>query len=559
MTNAARTAAFLLSILTFATAGSLHAGVDADHSHLEELFADYLEWRQRDQVTEVSESGSRFGDPALKRRQDELAELRARFDRIDTTDWPVPMRVDHLAVRAQLDGAAFRHRVARPWSRDPGFWVDPLRRLAFTELPDGDRLPRELAAVGAWLALARQQLTEAAGEYADFALHNLARHDGVGHGHPYRETPPAGVIGWYGDLLERARERQPELVGPIEAALEEIREFEAWLRQARPTMSAQAGVGGAAFDWYLRHVKLMPYTADEVLVLAERELDRLRAMLALERTRNNDLPALSLPDSRDQYRERVQRTDRRIRDFIRRTGFVTIPEFVPDDFDEMGYNVPWIVRPGGPNYWEQVQYRDPSPDHWHAVIPGHRFDSMLAARIEHPIRRHIADPGRVEGWAMYLEEVPLQLGFYDDRPRVRELIYNFGIFRAVRTIGDIHLQRNRWNANEAAEFWKRHTPFLDDDVARVDAEIYLRRPPGYGISYTVGAFQLQELLADRGEQLGDDFELGRFHDWLMTAGRLPIALLRWELTGRSDEADALRQRAPLETVVEFEVEAPDLR
>jgi uncharacterized protein (DUF885 family) len=143
----------------------------------------------------------------------------------------------------------------------------------------------------------------------------------------------------------------------------------------------------------------------------------------------------------------------------------------------------------------------------------------------------------------------VQLGFYDPRPRVRELIYNFGIFRAARTIGDVRLQRNEMTASEAAAFWKRYTPFLDDDVARVDAEIYLRRPPGYGISYTIGAFQLHELLADRRAQLGDDFDLGAFHDWLMGAGRLPISLLRWELTGLDDEIDRLWPHRPLDELL----------
>lgn len=543
-------ARILLAALVAAAVPSAVAQAPTGHDRLAALFVEFVEWREGTARDDLPTAVERFDANAITGRFDALGSLRRRFDALEPENWTVPQRVDYLAVRAQFDRAEFRHRVSRPWARDPGFWVDPLLRLAFTELPDDGELERQLGAVGEWLALARHRLDDAAGQYADFALHNLARHDGVGHGHPYRETPPAGVIGWYEDLLARAREFQPSLVGSVEGALGEIRAFEDWLREARADMSAPAGVGPAAFDWYLRHVKLMPHTADEVVALAERELDRLRAFLALERIRNRHLPELTLPGDGTAYRERVRRVDRAVRDFIRDTAFITIPEYVPDDFEAMGYNVPWIERPGGPNYWERIQYRNPAPDHWHAVIPGHRFDALLAARIEHPIRRHISDAGRVEGWAMYLEEVPVQLGFYDDRPRVRELIYNFGIFRAVRTIGDIELQHNRMDADEVAAFWMATTPYLDRDVARVDAEIYLRRPPGYGISYTVGAFQLQELLADRKRQLGDAFELGRFHDWLMNAGRLPVALLRWELTGLDDEVSELWPHVPLDRIVD---------
>ena len=59
-------------------------------------------------------------------------------------------------------------------------------------------------------------------------------------------------------------------------------------------------------------------------------------------------------------------------------------------------------------------------------------------------------------------------------------------------------------------------------MARVDAEIYLRRPPGYGVGYTIGALQMQRLLADLKRQHGADFNLRQFHDQLMAAGRLQL-------------------------------------
>jgi uncharacterized protein (DUF885 family) len=88
-------------------------------------------------------------------------------------------------------------------------------------------------------------------------------------------------------------------------------------------------------------------------------------------------------------------------------------------------------------------------------------------------------------------------------------------------------------------------PYLDADVARVDAEIYLRRPPGYGLGYMTGMVQMQALLADRKRQLGAEFNLQAFHDTLMRSGRLPISLLRWEMTGLDDEVADLWRREPL--------------
>ena len=139
----------------------------------------------------------------------------------------------------------------------------------------------------------------------------------------------------------------------------------------------------------------------------------------------------------------------------------------------------------------------------------------------------------------------MNAGLLDDQPRVRELIYLFGIFRAARMPADVWLQLNEMTADEVAEFWMANVPWLDLDVARVDAEIYLRRPPGYGLGYTTGMLQMQALLAERKRQLGEDFDLRQFHDALMQAGRLPLSLLHWEMTGNDDAVADLWRREPI--------------
>ena len=258
-------------------------------------------------------------------------------------------------------------------------------------------------------------------------------------------------------------------------------------------MTADAGVGKAHFDWYLRQVKLMPYTSDEVVTLGQRELDRLWSLYALERHRNRALPELVISDSAEEYHARIERTDQHIRAFLEEQNILTIPDFI----GELDTNAPWIVRPNGPNFWEQVQFRDPHPDHLHAVIPGHRFDRLLAQNVDHPIRSRMFSGARAEGWAVYLEEAMLHAGMFEDLPRVRELIYIFGIFRAARVPADVWLQLNRMSVAQVVDYWLERVPYLDRDVARVDAEIYLRRPPGYGLGYTIGMLQMQHLLAEQ--------------------------------------------------------------
>jgi uncharacterized protein (DUF885 family) len=106
----------------------------------------------------------------------------------------------------------------------------------------------------------------------------------------------------------------------------------------------------------------------------------------------------------------------------------------------------------------------------------------------------------------------------------------------------VWLQTGQRGVRDVVDYWLARVPYLDEDVARVDAEIYLRRPPGYGIGYTIGTLQMQRLLADVKRQKGDDFNLQEFHDTLMQSGRLPLSLLRWEMTGLDDEVSRFWER-----------------
>jgi len=548
-------------LLYLLLAGTALAGNEAipkgkgSYADLQQLFDEFLEFRAADrglmQIISWDVQGraiapvSDYSPASIEAQKNRMQQFQARIADMNVAAWERSQQVDYLAVRSRLDQFDFILHLGRPWNRDPGLYVDQMLRVTFFELPlEGDRLEEfqgRIRAIPVWVQQAQLHLSDVAADYADLAIYALSHPDGVGHGHPFRSSPPAGVLGWYADLEQRASQQQPELLADIQAAHAAVRQFDAWLKEKRPSWTAQAGSGEAAFDWYLKSVKLMPWTSAELVVLGERELDRLWANYALERNRNRDLPELQPASSAEDYAARIADTDRRIRQFLEDEDFITIPA----DVGELDTNVPWMVRPGGRNFWEEVQFRNPSPDHLHAVIPGHRFDAVMAERNTHPIRSRISSGARGEGWATYLEEAALNSGLFDDQPRVRELIQIFGIFRAARVPADVWLQTRQMNVQQVLDYWLERVPYLDINVARVDAEIYLRRPPGYGIGYTVGALQMQRLLADRKRQLGDDFNLRQFHDDFIAAGRLPLSLIRWEMTGLDDEVSEFWQRQPM--------------
>jgi hypothetical protein len=543
---------FILGILAllFASSTLQAQAPDADYDRLVALHEELREYMLPGFTAGVvMDSGARIGDvyadDLMTQKLAGLGAFEAKLAALPIETWSRAGQVDYLAVKSILNGYRFNLEVLRPWKRDPGFYLDPLMAVAFTEVTGSEediaKLRARLRQVPPLLASAQGNLTEVAGDFADLALHNLENSDGVNHYHPYRPVPPAGIIGWYDDLLARSTAARPDLVADVVAARDAVVGFRDWLRAGRAHMTAPGGVGAERYDWYIRHVRMIPLTAAEMLTLAEREHERMTAALALLRHRNRGEPALTLSQSAAEQAGKVAATDEAVRRFLTEQDIVTIPDFV----GELGSNTPYIERPGGPNFWEQIQFRDPIPDHLHAVIPGHRFDAVLAERDTRPIRSSYSDGGRAEGWATYLEEALMLAGATSDRPRADEFMQLFGIFRAARVPADIAMQQNRWTVAEAVNSMRARTPWLDEDVARVDAEIYLRRPPGYGIAYTIGKLQMDALLADRASQLGEAFSLREFHDAFLAAGRLPIALVRYEMTGAGEEVALFWKTPPV--------------
>ena len=530
-----------LAVATVVLLASVACGLSSgagDYQALVDLNDEFLEFRRPAMTNGLPD----YRNETIESQRAGLESFAQRLQAIDPTSWPVSQQVDYLLVRAQINRLDFDHRARRRWSRDPGLYVDTVQRLAFQEFPlEGEKLAEletQLGGVPAFLAQAEDNLTDGAGELTMLALRNLVTADGVGHGHPYREVPPAGTIAWYEDLGEQLEKHHSELAPKAKEAQAAVEGFHHWLKANQGRMTAPSGVGRENYDWYLKYVAMMPFTWDDVNRIGDRELHRSWTFLELERNKNRNLPPLEPAKSAEDYAQRIREADEHIRKFIVDMGIITIPDYV----GEFGSNVPWIVREGGKrNFWEEVQYRDPRPDHVHAVIPGHRFDGLVRSHDDRPIRGTHRDRGRSEGWGFYLEEMMLQAGLLDERPRTRELFYIFQIARAVRNRAEALMHTNDFTVQEAVDYMVDNTPFMDEDVARVDAEIYLKTP-GSGIAYQMGKLQVDELMMDRAIQLGDKFNLKEFHDAFMAAGTIPISLIRWEMTGYDDEVKDLFEK-----------------
>ena len=100
------------------------------------------------------------------------------------------------------------------------------------------------------------------------------------------------------------------------------------------------------------------------------------------------------------------------------------------------------------------------------------------------------------------------------------------------------MHANEWTIEEAAEFASEWTPrgWMPEDSETVWGEqhFYLQQPY-YSASYLMGKYEIEQLMAERAQQLGDDYTLKGFMDEMEASGLIPMTLIRWEMTGEIDE------------------------
>jgi hypothetical protein len=344
-------------------------------------------------------------------------------------------------------------------------------------------------------------------------------------------------------LSERLANGSPDLVPLVDRAKESVSEFKTWLEKEHSSMEQTLdGIGVDNFNWYMKHVHLVPFDWQEQVDICRRELERSWTALKMEEVRNRDLPPLKPAQSVEELRIRLKAAVDEFMNFLREKDIFT----VPDDM-ALSTEVDSYTPPGQQSFFTRVEYH-----HYLALRPHmiHWLEKQREKFNDHPIRGgpllfNIWD-SRAEGLATGFEETMLQAGLLDDVPRARELTWILLAFRAARALGDLMVHSGDWTVEEAVDFGVKNTPrgWVKPHGRTIwgDIGLYLRQP-GYGTSYVYGKIQLERLMADRAIQLGDKFNLKEFFDDYFSRGVIPASLIRWEMT---EYDDAIRKLGKIE-------------
>lgn len=175
---------------------------------------------------------------------------------------------------------------------------------------------------------------------------------------------------------------------------------------------------------------------------------------------------------------------------------------------------------------------------YHEALPGHHMQIAIAQELADlpAFRRHGGYTAYTEGWGLYAEQVPKEIGLYAD-PYSDFGRLSFELWRAVRLVVDTGIHHLKWTREQAIDYFVANTPMIRDD-ARREVERYIVMP-GQATSYKIGMNAILALRTQAQRELGEDFSLKAFHDQILGAGALPLSILerriqRWIAT-RADE------------------------
>jgi len=530
---------------------------------IQKLAKDFFKWRAitqpstGDDILRVERPDKwvpDFSQTALKDNRDKYLEYRYKLENLPRENWTLTDSVDYLLLHSAIERVNWELNVLNLPERNPDFYVHQTIGAVFELLLIHSPMTRQRAeniilrlnSIPKTIEHAAHNLTEPVAPFAEIALHNLmdvdsnlySMRDGLNEIFPV-------------DL-------NAQLNSSVEHAKMALEKYVQWIEENKSTMQSSFSVGSKGYEYFLKNIALMPYTADELLIMGKQEWDRSVSFDVYERERNKGLQELPIFSSAEEEIE-VERIDEEsIRNFMTEKEILTIPDWVKNyifrkipahfaPFAHMGVNddltsetrldedgVRYITEPSPDlGYFSLATAKDPRPIIIHEGVPGHYFQMVLSWANPNPIRRRYFDSGANEGIAFYVEEILLQYGLFDDKPKTREIIYSFMRLRALRVDVDINLALGNYSIEDAGKYLAQTVP-MDLPTGIKEAGFFAYNP-GQAITYQIGKLQILKFIADAKVLLGEDFDLRDLHDYIMENGNVPISLLRWEYLGLNDE------------------------
>ena len=534
--------------------------VTAATATLHKLADDYYAWRNENYPVRSSNVGLHTWDDRLTdyspakiaERAQHVRSILNKARAMKTDNWPKDEHIDWILFRAQLENVEFGDRVLKFERTNPQVYTGECTNGIFSLLKKEYDTPRKRAlAATARLkqmpALLKQGLSNLVNPvklYAQLAIQSARSIDPL-----LNDSLMALDV----DLVPNEHE---DLIQARDAALTALHGYADELEKRLPKMVDFAPMGEANYNYYLKHVLLLPLNASEVEMIGRAELARYRALEALlpdpKLADPDPKRAARIPSNQESFLKAYEGREAEMISFMKGHNLIALPDYLgsfqirqlPEAFkptspggfmnppgvydkDSTGFFFIPTYNPDSKNFYIRAAIEDPRPILGHEGIPGHFLQLSIANHLGDEIRRQHEDSVFVEGWALYGEEMLMRTGLYPDNSPAQGQILRLSRYRAARIGVDVNLHTGRWSFEQAVKYFM-DAGGLDREAAEGEAA-GAASSPTQKISYITGKWQIMNLLGRYKDRQGQNFRLGQFHDDLIKNGSLPISVVEWIL------------------------------
>lgn len=161
---------------------------------------------------------------------------------------------------------------------------------------------------------------------------------------------------------------------------------------------------------------------------------------------------------------------------------------------------------------------------YHEGIPGHHMQLAIAGELGDlpKFRRFGRYTAYTEGWGLYSEFLPKEIGYYQNP------YSDFGrlameLWRACRLVVDTGIHAMQWTREQGIDYYVSNTPNPKPDAVKmVERHIVM---PSQATAYKIGMNKILELREKAKTELGDKFDIRKFHDVVLKNGPVPLNVL----------------------------------
>jgi len=382
------------------------------------------------------------------------------------------------------------------------------------------------------------------------------------------------AVGMAADASPAVRERVEAAAAPAIGAVEA---FTAWLRdELQPAADGDFRLGRELFERKFHHVLKATITPSELERRAAADYDTVRAEVA--RLGRELWPAWigdePMPDDPDTLTRRVldaigndhpaadelldfcRAEHERILAFVRERDLIGLP----DEPLQIIWTPPFLrafggamLIPPGPldSGLDSFFAITPPPDDWtpeqvesmlrednsralkvltiHEATPGHYLQLAWSNRCESLPRAVFGSGVFAEGWAVYVTQVMMDVGYADDDPALMLAHWKYYLRAITNTLMDIRIHTGSMTEEEAMELmvdggFQEHSEASEKwNRARLSSTQLC--------SYYLGAAEMTELEREARRRAGDGFTWRPFLESVISHGTPPMPVIRDILYG----------------------------